>query len=480
MKIGMLRAGTSHYALEEIPVFSFTGERICTVSKATPETVRWDLKRHNGVENHYRNFTLKKILSIFSEAGKIFAEGEVEMGNRRLGPYEFARLYTWATGAPIACPLATMKRIKDCFADMHRILAFQAIDGNIEAYSQGYITRSDKRVGWVPRGKNLLVITPANHPAVNVLWSVACAMGYPITIRPSLDDPFTPLRLLNSLIQAGMPSESFSFYPTSHDAVESLVPLYDRSMIFGSEQMVKKYGDRQSTKVLGPGKSVMIVGEEFADDIDTVVKLAFASMTKDGGRGCINLSTIITQKNGAMIAQRLAQEVAAMEICNPLDLSAKIGAYKQQHVAHKINTHIDSSLGRDQDITAQFRHTPRLIQAHGTTFLQPTVILSRECRVTPTGLFGKEFSFPFVTVAEEPDVEAIVRAASGSLVVSLLSHNDALRHKLLFTPEIFKVYQGAITTTDIDFQDPHEGFISNFLFQTKALRMEDPDGCFGG
>lgn len=480
MKIGMLRAGRTDYAVEETPVLSFTGEQICTVTKASTETIRWDLRRNKGIENHFRTFTMDKILAVFSAAGEIFAEGEVEMGNCRLGPQEFAKLYSLATGAPIACPLTTLQRIKECFADMRRILAFQAIDGKIEAYSQGYIVRNNKRVGWIPRGKNLLVVTPANHPAVNVLWAIACAMGYPITIRPSLDDPFTPLRLLNSIIQAGMPAESFSFYPTSHETVDTLVPLYDRSMIFGGEQMVRQYGGSQSTKVFGPGRSVMVVGEESADDVDTVVELALASMTKDGGRGCINLSTIITQKNGAEIARRLAQKVATMEVCDPLDQRARIGAYKQRQVAESINTQIDSSLGSDQDITAQFRHTPRLIQAHGTTFLQPTVILSRDCRASPGGLFGKEYSFPFVTVAEEPDVDTIVRAASGSLVVSLLSNNDTLLNRLLFNPDIFKVYRGPYATTDIDFLDPHEGFISNFLYKTKALRMEETHGCFRG
>lgn len=305
-------------------------------------------------------------------------------------------------------------------------------------------------------------------------------MGYPVTIRPSLDDPFTPLRLLNSLIQAGVPAESLSFYPTSHETVDALVPLYDRSMIFGGEQMVKQYGSRQSIKVFGPGRSMMIVGEEFADNVDAVVELALASMIKDGGRGCINLSTIITQKNGAEIAQRLAREAAEVKILDPLDQNARIGAYKQRQVAAGINARIDSALGSDQDITAPFRHTPRLIQAHGTTFLQPTVILCRDCRVTTGGLFGKEYSFPFVTVSEEPDIDTIVRAASGSLVVTLLSNNDTLFNKLLFSPDIFKVYRGPYTTTDIDFQEPHEGFISNFLYKTKTLRMEETNGCRDG
>lgn len=466
MRIGLLRAGENYYMSEQSPVYSYKGEKIAEVSQTDAGIIRWDLKQNTSFINHYRSMKLSEIESIFKTAGRLFAEERLKMGSENLGPAEYAEICSLSTGAPISTHLKTIERVKDTLNRISDILEFQALDGDMFAYEKGYVRRNGKKIGWIPRGKNLCVVTPSNHPAVNIIWTIGCAMGYPIVLRPSQDDPFTPLRLISALMEAGMPASSFSFYPGGHTIAREMLALCDLSMIFGGFDIAKDYGNQSYVKAFGTGSSKIVVDGDYADRIDEIVNLAVSSMTKDGGRGCINLSAIITTRNAEAIAEGIASKIAEIEIRDPIEEDAIIGAFKDKNIALSINAQIESEISNGAiDITASFREIPRIIDAFGTTFLLPTVIFVKNYN---NPLFGKEFPFPFITVTEVCRDE-ILDAVSGSLVVTMLS-DDELFKKLLFCPDIGKVYHGVFSTTDIDFQDPHEGFISEFLFKTKALK----------
>ncbi len=54
---------------------------------------------------------------------------------------------------------------------------------------------------------------PGNNPGVNAIWIEALLYGYDVVLRPSSKDPFTPLRLLRSLIEAGVDQQRLSYVP---------------------------------------------------------------------------------------------------------------------------------------------------------------------------------------------------------------------------------------------------------------------------
>lgn len=63
----------------------------------------------------------------------------------------------------------------------------------------------------VRKGDTLFVNLPGNSPGPNSVWIEALLYGYKVILRPSIKDPFTPLRLSRCLIQAGVPKSSL--YP---------------------------------------------------------------------------------------------------------------------------------------------------------------------------------------------------------------------------------------------------------------------------
>ena len=46
---------------------------------------------------------------------------------------------------------------------------------------------------------------PSNSPAVNSLWIPAIALKTPVVIKPGKEEPWTPYRLIECFIAAGVP-----------------------------------------------------------------------------------------------------------------------------------------------------------------------------------------------------------------------------------------------------------------------------------
>jgi len=99
-------------------------------------------------------------------------------------------------------------------------------------------------------------------------------------------------------------------------------------------------------------------------------------------------------------------------------------------------------------------------------YLLPTVVIIKEKR---NRLIGTEFPFPFITVIGVQDEEHMKRLIGNSLVLALITDDQDLVRKLLTLPRVSKVYMGELTCA-ISASEPHEGLISDFLFQKKAYR----------
>ena len=68
---------------------------------------------------------------------------------------------------------------------------------------------------------------PSNSPAVNSLWLPAIALKTPVVIKPGKEEPWTPYRLIQAFIAAGVPAEAFGFYPTDHEGAAALLKASD-------------------------------------------------------------------------------------------------------------------------------------------------------------------------------------------------------------------------------------------------------------
>ncbi len=468
MRIGYVESGKSEFDGELFPLVSYDGKSIGEVFLADPLVLEWNL-RNRQFNNLLRELSLDDIKDIFEKAGTLFLDGNIQMGDQVFSAKDYAEHFSKLTGAPISAPLRTIRRVSSYFKNIIQIIQYQLPHASLSVLDKGYYIFNGKKFGWIPKGNNLFVTTPSNHPSVNLLWILSIAFGYNVVIRPSINDPFTPLRLMQALVDAGLPKQAFNFYPSRHRTVQTMQKICDRSILFGGEEIVKQYSNTESTRVFGPGRSIMVVGKNYNNKIQTVIDLAVESMIRDGGRGCINLSCIISMGNGREIADEIAKRVASIEIYDPLDGRAIIGAIKHKKLAESINAQIEQLMSdTDEDITKKYRHNERLLIKDNSSFLQATVIYCEDNK----GIFGNEYGFPFLSIIDAKSNAEVIYLAKNSLTVSLLSDDQSLFNDLLFSPNIGKVYQGEHHTCDIDFCEPHDGYLSDFLFSNKAVRAQ--------
>jgi hypothetical protein len=92
------------------------------------------------------------------------------------------------------------------------------------------------------------------------------------------------------------------------------------------------------------------------------------------------------------------------------------------------------------------RFGPRLVERERYAYLRPTVV---HCDTPARAIASKEFMFPFVSVVECPQAEMLSRDAT----------------------QIDRLNLGPVPTTRLNWLQPHEGNLIDFLFRSRALQL---------
>src|SRR5208282_6452343 len=105
------------------------------------------------------------------------------------------------------------------------------------------------------------------------------------------------------------------------------------------------------------------------------------------------------------------------------------------------------------DVTAKYRNGPRKVEFEGGVYFRPTIVL---CDSFAHPLANREFLCPYASVVEVPQAE-MLRQIGPSLVVTGITQDAAFRAALLESPLIDRLNLGPIRTTQISWDQPHEG-----------------------
>jgi acyl-CoA reductase-like NAD-dependent aldehyde dehydrogenase len=119
------------------------------------------------------------------------------------------------------------------------------------------------------------------------------------------------------------------------------------------------------------------------------------------------------------------------------------------------------------EITAKYRDgRPRLAKEGRADYLLPTVV---HCDSPDAAIAKKEYMFPFVTVVECPEA-TMLEAMGSTLVCTALTNNASLRRKLLDAVHVDRLNIGPVPTTQLNWLQPHEGNLIDFLFRARAFQ----------
>lgn len=462
--VPVLRARGPHLSLDRHWLFGYDRRPLAEVHEAPPLLMQVLVEEVRLGAAAPQEPILRRLERI-KRAGRLFGQ------DRLLGltPEEYQVLAVQATGLPVSSVGEAFHYLTDALVGIEAAVRRQVPGGELQAADRAW--SSSGQHAWVPLGRALGFGAPNNHPTVHLSWIIALALGWGVVVRPGSEDPLTPARLWAALAEAGFSPGRLAVAPSPHGSLRTLVEQADRSVLYGGDELVRRFAPEPRVLVNGPGRSKVFVDlVEPLADVDQIAAFLMEATLNDGGRKCTNASAVVVRGAPAQarkLAERLAHRMAEVLPLSLLDPDARLAVLPPSPFPVLLDRQIESLLGKgDRDLSRDARDgRGRVLHAHGGTFLLPTVVW---CDSPASPLFGREYPFAFVTVTAVQGDPLPVLAPS--LALTLLSRDRDLVRRALLHPEVLKVFEGPIPPWHASPGAPHQGRLADFLFASKAFR----------
>jgi acyl-CoA reductase-like NAD-dependent aldehyde dehydrogenase len=464
----ILRHGNPYKSLDiaRVPHHQ-TREVFVEVSQANAGLIRRDLGRQDIAVSSLKRFSTRELINICSRAAEYFTNDSLPLGDSAQAPEDYVKQVSATTGMPFVLARRNMLKIKSMLASMESVLNGLTRNLDWEILDRGFGDSEGHAVSFFPRTQSLGAVLPNNSPGVHSIWIPAFPLRIPLVLKPGSAEPWTPLRIIQSLIKAGAPREAFSFYPTDHAGAGEILRGCGRSMVFGDASTTSVWENDPRVEIHGPGYSKIIIGDDCVDDWEQYLDVMIASIADNGGRSCVNASAVWAPAQVAEIAEALAKKLAQIMPRAADDERAQLAPFVDPQIANRINAIIDQGLSEPgaRDVTAAYRDGERLVNWNNCSYLLPTII---HCEPDHP-LAMKEFLFPFASVVKL-DQNEISRWLGPSLVVTAITKDPRLIQTLVASPHIDRLNVGALPTNQIGWDQPHEGNLFEHLYARRAFQ----------
>lgn len=465
--IPILRLGKEYRSLDTVELQG-QGDSAVFTHTANPGLIRRDLLKIADSRAALQEIPTETLADYCANAADLFLNEELPLGNSTQGPQDYIEALSALTKLPHTLVRMNMGKIHAAMSQIRTVIGGLTRNIPLDLFDRGLSSLEDLEVNYFPVTDALGVSLPSNAPAVNSLWLPAPVLKIPVLLKPGREDPFTPFRIVQAMIAAGFPKEAFGFYPTTHEGGDTILMSCGRGISFGSDATVRKYAGFPSIQVHGTGRSKVLIGDDFLDKWDEHSTTLVESISANGGRSCINTSAILTPGNRDGIADVIAKDLAAIEPLPRDHENALLCGFSNTEWAGSINDLIDEHLKVEgaEDVTARYRKGPRLVEAHGQTYLRPTLI---SCADPSHPLANTEFMFPFASITEMPQ-DRMLSEIGETLVVSAWTDHPAWIRDLMNSPDIERLNIGPFPTNRVQWEQPHEGNLFEFLYRRRAIQ----------
>lgn len=474
LEIPALRWGKTYESMEQVPIAHFeTGEPVAKLHQVTAALLKMDLKKAQNARNALRQFSITQLVEMCRVAGDLYANGTLPMGTGTQTPAEFCKAQSATTGIPEHMCAGNMRKNAFVLQNMDKIL---------DALTRG-LPYSVLEKGFGEEGRGVTIsfqanspvlgmVLPSNSPGVHTLWLPVIPMQVGLVIKPGSQEFWTPYRVVEAFYQAGIPREAIGVYPGGHDVGGGVMSDCQRAMIFGGQATVEQHAGNPRISVHGPGFSKILIGDDVVDRWEEFLPLLVDSVFANSGRSCINASGIWASRHTREIADAIAQKLGPVTPLPADDPKSALAAFTTPGVAEAMSNQIDEGCKAAgvTEVTAKYRGGERLIKKERCDYLRPTVI---HCASPEPSLANTEYMFPFVSVVECPQKEMIKRIGT-TLVGTVLTEDAKWSQELLDATNIDRLNIGPVKTIQLNWLQPHEGNIVDFLFRSRAFQTSPP------
>ena len=473
LNIPVLRWGQPYESLEVAEVLHFaTGEPIAKVSQANEGIIRRDMRQAQRARDILREIPISDLIALLGKAADLYENGTVPLGDGTQSPEDFVHQQSASTGLPEHMCKGNMSKNSFVLKNMDKILECLTRGLPFDVLTNGWgVEDRGVVVSYQAQAPVLAAVLPSNSPGVHTLWLPAIPLQMGLVLKPGPQEPWTPYRMISSFIEAGVPKEVFALYPGEAAAGAAVLAACDRSMIFGGTPTVERYKGNPNVQAHGPGFSKILLGDDVVDDWPQYIDMMAESIYINSGRGCINCSGIWASRHTREIAQALAERLGPIEALEPANPEAGLAAFTVPGMGKAVWGMIEQDLKEDgvTDLTSQYGD--RLVEKDHCSYLRPMVV---HCSSPENEIAKKEYMFPFSTVVECPE-DQLLKKIGPTLVGTMITKNEQLIRAASDATHIDRLNIGPIPTTKLNWLQPHEGNIIDFLFRSRAYQVPDAE-----
>ena len=385
-------------------------------------------------------------------------------------PEQYVEQVSATTGMPFSNVRRNMMKVHGVLDKVEEVLGGLTRGLDLSVLDEGFGTVRGQMLSFFPRTEALGVVLPSNSPGVHSLWAPTPVLKMPLVLKPGSAEPWTPLRLIHAWVKAGLPAGVFCYYPTDHAGGNEILRSTGRGMVFGDVASTKRWkAEGGRVEVHGPGYSKVVIGPDVADQWEQYIDVIAESISNNGGRSCVNASGVWVTKHADQIAEALAKKLATVTPRASDDPAAVLAPFADPETGRRISSMIDADMsgesGTARDVSATVRGEDRVVNTHGGTYVLPTVV--RCDKQHP--LANREFLFPFASVVEVKP-EELPECLGSSLVVTCISNDPAFRARFVASPHVDRLNFGPLSTTQIGWDQPHEGNLFEHLYARRAIQ----------
>jgi hypothetical protein len=480
LHLPILRWGVPYRSVNQVVTPHFrTREPFVSMSQANVGLIRRDLLQQAEARALLQKIPVAELVAMARKAADHFLNDTLpldpESGTTQT-PQQYVEQVSATTGMPFSNVRRNMSKVHGVLDKVEEVLAGLTRGLDLSVLDAGYGTVHGQMLSFFPRSDALGVVLPSNSPGVHSLWAPTPVLKMPLVLKPGSAEPWTPLRIINAWVKAGVPAGVFAYYPTDHAGGNEILRATGRGMVFGDVGSTKRWKADGRVEVHGPGYSKVVIGPDVADDWEQFIDVIAESMSNNGGRSCVNASGVWVTKHADKIAEALARKLAAVSPRAADDPAALLAPFADPETAKRISATIDADMAtegaestedkhRARDVSASVRGADRVASAHGGTYLLPTVI---RCDANHP-MANREFLFPFASVVEVPAAD-LPDCLGPSLVVTCISNDPVFRARFVASPDVDRLNLGPLSTTQIGWDQPHEGNLFEHLYARRAIQ----------
>src|SRR5947208_5396103 len=233
LHIPVSRWGEPYKSLDLDKVVHFaSGEVLAEVSRANGGLVERDMRHARRAREVLRDIPIPELLRMVKKAGELYARAELPLGDGTQTPDQFARMQSATTGLPEHMCKFNMEKNEFVLANMDKILDSLTRGLDLDILSRGYGVESrGVPLSYQAQSPVLGMVLPSNSPGVHTLWLPIIPMQVGLVLKPGPQEPWTPYRMTQAFIQAGIPKQAIAIYPGLGDVGAAVLNGCPRSLI---------------------------------------------------------------------------------------------------------------------------------------------------------------------------------------------------------------------------------------------------------